>query len=108
MSNVYAQAAYVEAVERHLEGLEAVSPGPSPGCEDCLPCEDPEEPGEDWWDLANEASFSHAPCDACGTGMAGSRYPGHGLLNDEVVHLSLCTDCVMFIANGVLPETWER
>ena len=62
------------------------------------------------YEQAYEPSFSNRTCDSCGTYLAGDRHPAHGFLEGapvvggEIVHLDICTDCVMFHANGDLPE----
>ena len=62
------------------------------------------------YELAGEPSFSSQPCGSCGTYLAGDRHPAHGFLEGapvvggEIIHLDICTDCVMFHANGDLPE----
>lgn len=100
---------FIKAVERNLRGLEPVAAGPSPGCGDCLPCDHPDDPSDDWRDLASEPSFSRSRCDGCGSTFAGSRYPAHGYMQDrgEWLHLDVCTDCYLYLANGDTPEDWK-
>ncbi len=92
-----AQTEYVERVNTYLAGVEAVSAGPCPGCEECSDCQALNgEYHEDPW-------FSWAPCEIC-HGLAGDRQSWHGIIDGEIVHGSCCTDCVMYIANGDLPS----
>jgi hypothetical protein len=57
-------------------------------------------------DFDDEGSFSCYPCDVCGSHLGGTRYKATmcnpGLDGDEI-EVSICTDCVMFSANGDLP-----
>ncbi|MFW6083743.1 MAG: hypothetical protein ACODAA_00845 [Gemmatimonadota bacterium] len=103
---------FTDAVGRYCDGLR-VAPGAAPGCDRCLDLPEgasAEEPGDDWCDLASEPSFSWSSCDSCGSTLGGDRYPAHGI-DDEgrVYHLDICTDCVMFHANGDEPdpEAWR-
>ena len=60
------------------------------------------------YELASEPSFSWAPCECCGSSLGGDRYPAHGIdpddANGSVVHLDVCADCLMYLANGDEPE----
>ena len=86
--------AFMKAVERELEGVEAFSVGACEGCETCR-----EDSGDD--------EFSRAACDSCGTTKGGYRGPAHGILDGDLTHFVACRDCVMFHANGDLPEAWD-
>jgi len=127
---------FVKAVERGLEGLEHVSTGACVGCYECgleesAPC--PECNGDGVFgckgcggdgvvditydnnpqlmDLANEPHFSRVACDCCGSHLGGDRHPAHGIakINDRetLVHLDVCTDCLVYLANGDEPEEWR-
>ena len=98
---------FLAAVEAHCVGLEAVTPGcRGPECEYA---EDDPDPA----DHRCEPSFGRAPCDSCGSTLAGDREPGTALLRQAggrpllVIDLELCVDCVAYHANGDVPETWE-
>ena len=43
--------------------------------------------------------------------LGGNRYAAHAFIEirgkERLCHLSICTDCVLFLANGEEPETWE-
>jgi hypothetical protein len=56
-----------------------------------------------------EAFFSWAPCDTCGCVLGGDRFDctlikGPGEQAKERIEVRSCTDCVLFAANGTLPE----
>ena len=97
-------SAYTDALDVHLEGLTAVSSGACPGC---VACGEPDT--DDEMDIANEGHFSWRSCDSCGSTLGGDRYAAHGIDDDdgENVHLDICVDCLMFLANGDEPEDWE-
>lgn len=68
-------------------------------------------------DIADEPHFSRCSCDSCGTTLGGDRYPAHGVIADsedearesgDIEHFEICRDCVMYHANGELPENWRR
>ena len=105
---------FTEAVKAGLNGLEYVSTGPCPGCEKCglKDLTDADE-DPDRYELAGEPSFSWRECDTCRSRFGGDRHPAHGVIPEdsdflpgELVHLNICTDCLMFIANGDEPEEW--
>lgn len=84
-------------------------------------------------ELAEEGGFSWHACDCCGSRLGGSRFPAHGFLSQKLaealakippgspdgqvlrqeafdhsrIHLDICQDCLLFLANGDEPETWE-
>ena len=98
---------FTESVDTYLEGIECVSAGACPGCEECeLGNVDSMESPE--WDQANEGSFSWSQCETCGSRLGGDRFPSHGFSEDgEIVHLDVCVDCLIYLANGDEPEEWE-
>jgi len=109
------QEAYCEAVERNLKGLEGVSTGDCPGCEQCAENADmtPEEHEEAWGSMDGaEASFSWRSCGICGCHLGGDRHVWHFIIPKDgscvgqpIYHEDdACTDCVMFLANGDVPE----
>ena len=79
-----------------------LSPGTAPGtcgegaCEHATD-EDPDEGG-----------FSRSGCDTCGSGLGGTLHAGHLLRGHgdtfECIHVEICVDCLLFSANGDLPE----
>lgn len=98
---------YEERVAYYLKGLKYINTGPAPGCAECLECDNPDDPGEEWYDLAGEGSFSRWPCDSCGSTLGGDRFPAHAFFEDDpdrMLHLDICTDCVSYHACGDVPE----
>jgi hypothetical protein len=88
---------YTKAVERNLEGLEAVSVGPCPGCEECA--DNPE----------GESGFSWSSCGVCGSTLGGDRFPWHFIFEGEIQHADdCCVDCYIYIANGEEPEDLRK
>lgn len=77
------QKAFVEAYERGTEGFEILA-----------------------IDTDDEGCFSWSPCDTCNQKLGGNRYratlcnPGP---DRDAIEVKVCTDCVMFAANGELP-----
>ena len=55
--------------------------------------------------------FSAATCDLCGTYLAGSRHPAAIIqpgTDAQPIECEVCEDCVMFLANGDIPENWRH
>lgn len=85
----------------------------------CQPCNGTGkiEPSEHDRECADEGGFSWQGCDSCGSPLGGTLYPAHGIIAEtmeaaqskdrEISHFSICTDCVMYHANGDLPENCE-
>lgn len=87
---------------------------------DCTACDGTgETPLDDISDedmeVWGEPSFSHSECDSCGSTLGGDRYPAHAIMRDsfgkpeapgQIWHIDICVDCLMFHANGELPD-WE-
>ena len=105
---------FTDAMDRQLEGLEFVSSGAIAGCPECwggFTDQDDDNARE----IAEEPSFSWASCDSCGSHLGGDRHPAHGWLTIDaklaplhtLVHLDICTDCLMYLANGDEPDEWE-
>ena len=88
------------------------------GCDDCADTgvELLENISDELLQLFDEASFSWAECDSCGSRLGGNRHNAHAIHHeafgpdakrpDDIHHIDICTDCVMFHANGDLPEQW--
>lgn len=93
---------YKESVKRGLDGLQFVSTGACPGCEDCdLPADCSDHDRE----LAEEPSFSWSACDCCGSTLGGNRHPAHGRdKNGDLMHLEVCQDCLYYINYGRLDD----
>jgi hypothetical protein len=68
-----------------------------------------------WQTCVDEGGISSAGCDGCGSHYQQTLYPGHGFMqavkgkgpHDVLLHLDLCADCVMYLANGEEPENWQ-
>jgi hypothetical protein len=89
-------SAYTEAVERNLKGLEAVSTGNCPGCNECS-------------DANGDPYFSWSPCEICGSRLGGDRESWHALMDNKLIHCeNACVDCVVYLANGDEPENWDQ
>lgn len=132
---------FVLAIDRNMDGLEAVSTGICPGCEQCrdeygikVPCacggeENWPENGEFYCDdcdgrgeraptmeefeeqvssgdVCDEGHFTWAGCDICGSSLGGDHYEWHAVDKDgAIIHGDdACVDCMMYLANGDLPE----
>jgi len=97
---------YQANVERNLKGLEFISTGACPGCDECgLDHDAPQAQIAE----ASEAHFSWRSCECCGSSLGGNREPAHGYIKrDEgralLVHMDVCTDCVYFINYGKLDD----
>lgn len=114
-------SAYTKAFDHYTEGLEAISAGPSPGCEDCASnwgfrCVRSFSAAYEAGEIEPEPSFSWRPCDLCGTTLGGDREEWHALIPNEdgtlkgaeMIHgNNACMDCVVSLANGDEPEEWR-
>ena len=60
-------------------------------------------------EVFSEASFSHRPCQVCGSHLGGDREVIHWIGTDgKLLHDDgACVDCVLYLANGDEPENWE-
>jgi len=106
-------SAFTDAIEANTVGLEDVYVGQTSCCPTCCDAlgvtEEEMEAGlEDGSICEDEGGFSWHHCDCCGSSLGGNRYAAHGFdKNKEVVHLEICEDCLIFLANGDEPEKWE-
>ena len=104
---------FTASMDQQLEGIEHVSSGAIANCGECwdgFTDQDDDEARE----LAEEPSFSRYSCDGCGSVLGGDRHPAHGVLTedrfspeDQIIHLDICTDCLLYLANGDEPEDWS-
>ena len=100
-------------VARQLEGVFFFSVASA--CKGCDTCELPDDATDEDYEMAREASFSWSSCDSCGSSLGGDRHPAHGVIADtetearggELTHFSVCVDCVMYHANGDVPDNLE-
>jgi len=93
---------YLERYIEATEGITYISSGTAvKGCSGCYQGHDFEEEES----VTTEPYFSWSSCDTCNSTLGGNREDAHGYLNnDTLIHLSICTDCVVYLANGELPE----
>ena len=116
-------SAYTDAVSAGLEGMHGVSTGECPGCEVCAERHGmtSDEHDHAWRECAveDEPSFSWRPCGICGSTLGGDRHTWHWLSirawpdgTHEIREINheddVCTDCVLYLANGDEPEEWRR
>lgn len=124
---------FERSVDHYLAGLLNVSTGPSHACKECMESsplpdgaacphcgevldEDSDEM-QSWYDCASEGGFSSSQCDSCGSRLGGNRYSAHAWRGptgkgrdsweEELIHLSVCGDCLCYLANGDVPKNWE-
>lgn len=107
-------SAFTEAHEQGLKGLKFFSTGPYSKCKDCqrnwgFESEEAMEKACQEDKVNDEGGFSRSPCDVCGATLAGNRYDAHAFTEDgdELVHLSVCEDCLIYDGTGDEPENWE-
>ena len=112
-------SAFIDSIDHYCEGLH-IAVGPSASCQECRDAYDIPDSADD--DIAqenmqDEGSFDWSQCDSCGSTFGGDRYHAHGLPIDrsgsfdysrDMIHLSICADCLFFHANGDEPEDWYR
>lgn len=90
---------WVKEVDDGVDGIEAFSVGTCHACDEC----NPEGVDEDV-ELEAEGVFSWASCDTCGCSLGGDRHPAHGWFEGSLVHFDVCTDCLLYFANGELSD----
>jgi len=103
---------YTDAVESGLRGLEAVSTGLCPGCDDCADAfgyESTEAFTADYetGQVYDEGHFSWNGCGICGSSLDGTLEHWHAIDKEtkRIVHFDdACMDCVLYIANGDEPD----
>ena len=94
IENVDDYELYIHNFKKGSEGLEALSSGHCPGCEEC---------GDD--EEVEPQHFSHWPCDICSRRLGGDRYPSHYIDDDnEINHISICANCVYYMEYGQLDD----
>lgn len=103
---------YLQEYQRCTDGIKHISTGIYSKCQGCqrqwgmgaaeleAACQADE--------VTDEGGFSGRRCEGCGSGLGGNRYAAHGFTDDNtVVHLDVCEDCLIYIANGDEPKNWE-
>lgn len=98
---------FKQAIEHNLKGLEHISTGACPGCDECGLSD---EPSDHERDLAGEPSFSWCACECCGSSLGGDRHPAHGVISDatktgQILHFLVCSDCLYYLNYGALDDT---
>ena len=104
-------SAYTGNFEHFTKGMDALSTGHCPGCEQCADDhgvdQDTFDAGVESGEIPNEGSFSWSGCDLCGSALGGTLEPYHywDKETDTIVHgFGACVDCICYIANGDEPE----
>ena len=92
---------YRDRFELGTRGMDTLSSGPCPGCDDC---ELPEEPTDEEYALAGESWFSWYPCSICQRQLGGDRVAIHWIDGGEIQHSSCCLDCQYFMEYGQLDD----
>ena len=60
-------------------------------------------------EIVDEGGFSWQPCQCCESTFGGDRHPAHYIDDDgKINHIEVCVDCLCYLANGDLPETWTQ
>lgn len=100
---------YVERVDLYCRGMEHVSPGTCHSCTECQTLWGMDAPALeaalDKGAVSDEGGFSWQQCDTCGCRYGGNRYDAHGFdKSGNIVHLSVCADCVCYLSNGDIPK----
>ena len=105
---------FLSAIKTHLSGITHISPGSASCCPECVSnfgyaSEAEMREAEENDEIVDEPSFSNSQCESCGSSLGGDRYDAHGFTEkeEELVHLSICSDCHLYHANGDIPENWE-
>lgn len=110
---------FTDSVEHYCEGLH-IAVGAAACCSECRSTYDiddsisDDEAQEILYDAA-EPSFSWHQCDSCGSTLGGDRHDAHGIAvsstgfvaDYDPIHMSICSDCLIYHANGEEPEQWE-
>jgi len=87
---------YKNRVERGLKGIEFVSSGFNSRCNECKNNGSSED--------NTESFFSWYRCESCSSSLGGDRYPAHGIISGELIHLDICIDCYYYLVYGVLDD----
>lgn len=104
---------FLKAHTAGLEGCEAVSTGLCGTCPQCQ-ADWNMEPARFYSEVENgtvfsEGFFSWRGCDICGSRLGGTFEPWHYVskADGKIRHgARACIDCMMFLANGDLPDEW--
>lgn len=95
-----------------------ISPGSSKECHECASGMDQDFLTDEMLQCLDEGSFSYSECDSCGSTFGGDRFNAHAINREafgpnakkpnDIYHIDICADCLMFHANGDEPEDWEQ
>lgn len=95
-----------------------IAPGASHSCHECTGGEDIDSDDYKALQAYDEGSFSWHECDSCSSTFGGNRFNAHAIHKEafgpeakrpnDVHHVDICVDCLMFHANGNVPEEWQR
>lgn len=114
-------SAFTDAVEAQarregLRGSGSIAPGFTSICGECRDtygfcCEHSARHAAENEGIYEEGRFSWSSCDLCGSRLGGDRYAAHFFVDDDpqkdVIHIEVCVDCLMYLANGDEPEDWS-
>lgn len=90
---------FLAAIKYRIED-DTVAPGAA--CETCVSCKCVDDDGTH--ELCNEPSFNSYRCDSCNSDLGGDRHPAHIIYaNGDTNCIEICTDCLLYFANGQLP-----
>lgn len=103
---------FESAIEQHCAGLTHISSGIIARCEQCqrdcdATCKQLAAMSDGERELWEEPGFYKSGCETCGTTLHGMRQTGHAIADGEIIHLSMCEDCVQWFANGIHPPIVE-
>lgn len=98
---------FLQDFQDHTAGIEHISTGIYSKCSDCQSAWDMDEAALEAAcandEVIDEGGFSWSQCDTCGSHLGGNRYAAHGFIGERVIHLDVCEDCLIYIANGDQP-----
>jgi len=94
------QTEWLQRFSECTDGITYISTGSA--LKECSQCSDYLDYEDDV--CYTEPYFSWSSCDTCGSQLGGNREDGHGWYDGSLIHLICCDDCVMYIANGELPD----
>lgn len=106
---------FIDRRNRYAKQYSQINGGFSYACPTCLSLFGlkTEAEGRRAWEngtsqMREDTFFSNHRCETC-DGLPGDRYIAHGYSKSlkDWVHLEVCQDCVLYDANGDLPEEEE-
>lgn len=112
----FTDAVEAQSKREGLRGSGSIAPGFTSICGDCRDrydfcCEHSANAAWEAGEIEEEGSFSWTPCDLCGSHLGGDRHAAHFFIDDDpqkdIIHIEVCIDCLMYLANGDEPEEWS-